>query len=71
MHVCASVSFSQKLSTLESKQLFFYLVGALLHPVADLSRRNSLKAEGIQPQSGDVLGKEGTAPHIIGNSVDT
>ncbi len=35
-----------------------YLVGAQLHPVADLSRRNSLKAEGIQPQSGNVVGKK-------------
>ncbi len=47
MHVCAFVSFSQKLSTLESKQLFFYLVGAQLHPVA----------AGIQSRCDYVLGK--------------
>ncbi len=45
MHVCAFVSFSQKLSTLASKQLFFYPVGTQCHPVA----------AGIQPRSGDVL----------------
>ncbi len=56
MHVCAFVSFSQKLSTLASKQLFFYPVGAQLHPVA----------EGIQSRSNcvDVLDKK-TVLHLL------